>query len=315
MNQTFLTRLTPALLGAVTLATVGIPQAAQAGTISARSEVDFTNVTLQLIDNDGSGDGIGNLFLPVAPLGYDGSFAEVDASGAINGIDPVDAVGPVACANTPITTIGAGSEFPFSLAGGTINAGASVDCSGIPATASNFAQIDLTAAPGDPPISGFAQGEYEVFSDDFEATAGDVVDLDGFVAFDLFAEVTGFDGGTKIASAEFEAQYTINRIIDGIVTEVFAGSVFSGGVAVTNEDGQEILNNTTQEIADPFPLSSPDFDYIIPEGADGTYEIRLAAVEQVTGAIDREKVPEPSSLAGLLALGGLTFLVKRRKNH
>ncbi len=286
------------------IGTVGVQTNVQAGTISASSNVQFTDVTLQLIDNDGSGDGIGNLLLPSGD--YDGAFAQVNASGAINGIDPVDAVGPVACGTTPITTTGAGSEFPFSLGGGTIDAGASVDCNSVPGSASNFAEIELT---GDN-ISGNAEGTYEVFSANFNATPDDVVDLEGFFEGDLFAQVTGYTGGTKLASSEFLAQYTINLIQgDGNAIEVFAGEVFQAGISVINENDTETLNTGIIDIGfNDYVIGSSGLD---PDG--GTYEFRLAAVEEVNGTIDRVAVPEPGTVVGLLAIGGLGLGLKRKK--
>ena len=51
MNQTFYKSLTPALIGAVTITTVSIPNNAQAGTVTANGNVTFNDVSVLLLDS------------------------------------------------------------------------------------------------------------------------------------------------------------------------------------------------------------------------------------------------------------------------
>ena len=287
MNQTFFKSLTPALIGAVTVATVGIPQAAQAQTTTAISDVDFTNATLTL-------DGVD--FWPTF-------FAETQAGAELNNIDPFDAVPPTACGSTQI-----GSSVNQPGPGGSFARGsANVDCSNSIAIANNDAELALLDTTNNNE-SGTGLGGYELFNE-FEASAGQEIIFNGDLATTLRVITEGYDLGEvePVVEAEYLAQFNIDQIVDGEAVRVFTGETFDDGIDIIND------NDTIQAIRNSSPIPTQSFTF----EEDGLYEVRFSAVERV-GAVENEEgmdVPEPSNLSGLLALGGIAFLLKRRNSH
>lgn len=300
MNQTFYKSLTPALLGAVTLAAVGIPQAAQAGTIRARSTVDFTEVTLELIDNDGSGDGIANVWTE--------AFGGVNAGGNVTppptpGVFVSD--GPSLLTDGPLDTRTLiGGTAPLDSNGPNFADGsAEISLSGNILTTGNDAEVFLT---GEGPSVGAGEGEYTVFTPSFASgnpfavTEGDTLDLEGFLNTELFVEITDWEpGDTKIAEADYTATYEI--LLNGEV--VFTAPVLADELNLVNAN--DSLTETSSVILD-------DIDYTFEN--DGFAEVAFFAREQAEGT-NSQTTPEPSSLAGLLALGGISFLLKRRNRR
>ena len=285
MNQTFFKSLTPALIGAVTVATVGIPQAAQAQTTTAISDVDFTNATLTL-------DGVD--FWPTF-------FTETQAGAELNNIDPFDSVPPTACDSSPIGSAVNQSGFGGSFARGSAN----VDCSNPSAIANNDAELALLDTTNNNE-SGTGLGGYELFNE-FEASAGQEIIFNGDLATTLRVITEGYDLGEvePVVEAEYLAQFNIDQIVDGEAVRVFTGETFDDGIDIIND------NDTIQAIRNSSPIPTQSFTF----EEDGLYEVRFSAVERVGAVENGIDVPEPSNLSGLLALGGIAFLVKRRNSH
>ena len=289
MNPKLFKSFTPALVGAVTLAVVGIPQAAEAGTVTGSSNVRFTDVSLELIDNDDSGNGIANL--------WDISFATVSAGGEINGSDPTVGLGPVST-DTPIDTRSLG-QLPFVVGANEVDGAAAVDLSNPLGITSNEASIFLT---GDGPVSGSGFGQYTVFSDDFTVTSGDELDLNGSFQGIIEGEITDFTGGTKIVESNYVARYDV--FLDDEL--VFSGDVLDAANRVINENGEY------SEDTGIIPID--DTDYTFENG--GTARVEFFAREEASATIDRDvQVPEPASILGLLAVGGAFGFLKRRRSH
>lgn len=289
MNQTILKSFTPALIGAVTVSTVGMPQAAQAQTIEAESRVSFTDATLTLNGADAwslfsaQTEGLANLFPPDQAPAAENTFTTT-------------------CPNTatPAMNVVATRTRTSSLATG----GADVDCSNQITIANNFAEIALLDT-GIPDETGTAQGSYEIFAEiNFEE--GDVLEFDGTLNTLLSASVDGYADPTgALASAEFLAQFTIN---DEDGNRVFTGTEFDDQLVIQDR------NNASERFTFSDQIVSET--YTVEE--DGIYSIAFSGVEETNG---REAtgvttgVPEPSNLSGLLALGGIAFLLKRRNRH
>ncbi len=271
-----ISRITAAILGLASVATLGVAQEAQAGTVTSSSTVAFDDVTLTL-----NGDSVVPLFFDTV---NGTSFVDLDG----NSDQDLFASGPVQCPNL---LSGAASA---TVPNGFSNSGATVDCTTNIVDASNFAETEMTGNQG----QANALGAYTIFSDDIPVVAGDVLDLTGILNATVVAEIEGWSPGeTKTAAADFLGTYEI--FLDDEL--VFSGPALDLAVALVNENGIE-----TDSIVD-FPLDGFDYEF----EDSGNASIQFSAREQASSSIVRG-VPEPSAVISL-AVVGVGALVSRNK--
>lgn len=282
MDRTLFKHIAPGLVGAVTVATVGIPQAAQAQTIEAESRVSFTNVTFTLN---------GENFWPELS-------AQTEATAGLfppPNLDDFEQEFLTACTNTPIPA----NAF-VSRTSSFASSGANVACNTPVAEANNFAQLALldTSIPNE---TSTALGSYETFGE-VNLQEGDVLAFNGNLNTLLSVSINGYDDPIgALASSGFLAQLTIN---DADGNRVFTGTEFDDQLVIQDRnDSQEQRTFVDQLVSETYTVEE-----------DGLYSITFSAVEEANAVEeDSIQVPEPSNLAGFLALGGIAFLLKRRK--
>lgn len=278
-------KMTAGVIGLLTATSLGIVQEAQAATVRSSSVANFENVTLNLVNPDGTTN--------LIPLFF--NTIEGNGSLTLDGNSDSDffAAGPSQCPVSLSDTSNA------SVPNGFANSGAGVNCADISVIeANNFAEIEMTGNQGE----ARAIGAYTIFSDTFQVNPGDLVDLSGSFSAEVLAEIIGWTPETtKTAAADFLGTYEI--FVDDEV--VFQGPRLDLAVALVNQNGL-VMDS------DSGPLDGIDFE--VPEGVSGLARIQLSAREQASGSIARD-VPEPSALIGLSAIGVGALLSRKKKNN
>ncbi len=270
-----ISRISAAILGLASFATLGVAQEAQAGTVTSSSTVAFEDVTLTL-----NGDSVVELFFDTV---NGTSFVDLDG----NSDDDLFASGPLQCPNS--LTGSASATVP----NGVSNSGATVDCTTDFVDTSNFAETEMTGNQG----QANALGAYTIFTQNFDVVAGDFLDLTGTLNAEVFAEIEDWSPGeTKTAAADFLGTYEV--FLDNVV--VFRGPPLDLAVALVNQNGIE-----TDAIIN-FPLDG--FDYTFDDS--GSARIQFSAREQASSSIAR--APEPSAVISLTTVG-IAALVSRNK--
>ena len=270
-----------------------IPQAVRAGSVFARSEVSFENVTLELIDNDGSGDGIANVW----------NLAEVavTAGGDVipPPVGPTEARGPSSC---PIFL-----ETPLSLSNpldtnafGTASAGASIDCTTPQLSSNVFAEVDLS---GSGPAQGNTESRYTLVvptQSAFAVTQGDTLDLNGMVEASSEVTISGYElGDEKFGETDVQARYDV--FLDEVL--VFSGPDFF--IEIDRKDLDGTVTDSILEVLD-------NIDYTF--GSDGLARVDFLARVNTTARIRQgNDVPEPSTVLGLLGVMGVGIFSNRRR--
>ncbi|WP_157951131.1 PEP-CTERM sorting domain-containing protein [Cyanothece sp. BG0011] len=283
--------MTAGVIGLLTATSLGIVQEAQAGTITASSDLAFEDVELTLN---------GNTIVPLFINTVQGS-SGVNLDGNSN--DDNFFVPNRSCGETPISGV-ASAIVP----NGSANGGATIDClNGSVTDASNFANLSITGNQGD--ASAF--GEYTIFTNDFEVNAGDFLDLEGLFTATVAASIDGWrPDDLKSVNANYTATYSV--FLDDI--EVFTAPTLFDGVSLTNENRSINRTNFINGAQLPIPLdigTLADYEFL----NSGSARIEFFAREQVSARIERESVPEPSALIGLSAIGIGALVSRKKKNN
>ncbi len=187
-----------------------------------------------------------------------------------------------------------------------------------------------------PKTIGDADAEWEYGTGLFTVEDGDqlTIDIEGY--YDLIVQINDLP---PKGQGFVESEYEFGIFLDGLNLLEFANDnglvngpdgqfgattlelnnplvpvdrfQFSEAISRTNANGREVLGQQLDCNGNPicsFTVTFGDDEGEIPVG---TYDLTIESLEEVTARV--ETVPEPATMLGLLAVGGLGFGLKRKK--
>ena len=193
----------------------------------------------------------------------------------------------------------------------------------------NFSRSDALIGPGTDPNINFdaenvaesyvsgnslaatANAEWEAVSQNFNLAVGDVISVDGVYNYLLNVVIDGFDPGElKLAEAEFFFSVDlVGQEADG-TAEVIRQFEDDEAIGLLNTNGA-LEDSATIDIGgigtafNFAPITAAEIAQF------ETFNLVIDAVEETV--VDVEQAPEPTTVLGLLAVGGLGLGLKRKK--
>ncbi len=172
--------------------------------------------------------------------------------------------------------------------------------------ASNVAELYIEA--GEPFEAGLSEGQWDLLSLPINFAAGDELDIEAIFDYEIIAAITGFDGDPRELK---EIQSVLEWDLE--VIEVATGDSV-GGIGFQIEEGLANINATDESFGTNV-VRDTSITFGTDDAPAGIYEIVITGEERVTGSATQGHagVPEPGTILGLLAIGGLGLGLKRKK--
>ena len=278
-------KLTKGLLAGAAALGVGIlalPQEANAGAADALAQAQF-NLVFD-IDGDGVPDDVSAIF-------NGGTTIRGNALADVDGMTDSDDFGPLACPN------GDGASASVDTSFGSAQALSFAECNG------GLEMGNQARAGSQPPIPGVLTSSFADALTSFEGTiipAADLtLNLDGEFVWGTQVVIEGWnEGETKTAEATIIAGISLINDTTGDTETLFD---FATSLGLSNENG-ELGEGDTELIALNVPLIANN-------------QYRLSIESEEVAVTEAQEIPEPASVFGLLAVGGLGLGLKRQKKQ
>ena len=147
--------------------------------------------------------------------------------------------------------------------------------------------------------SGESEGSW-LLATEFAANAGDNLVIDTEFLYEVAAGIDGWESGeNKIVEAAVEWELDV---IDVTTNTIIGELVFGEALDLFNDNGL---------LQDSGTVSDRDLNLVLP--TTGNYAIAIGGDERVSGSSQNITTPEPGTILGLLAIGGLGIGLKRKK--
>ena len=271
---------------------LGLSQEAKAATATAQSDLLFSD--LEFTTNFG--------------IDISDFFYSTSCQATVNGVTDQDTQGPTAFPG-PVAPSTCEVIDGLSTANATAFTGAGIGV-GFNQGTSSFANAEgnMETASG--------TSEFLSLTGIFDAPDDGTFSFQALLEAFISAEVVGFDDGeSKLASTGYLASFTLVELdangnpIRDVIAPIIRGN--TGGVI--NQDGTFQNGAVPDGVFTPGTLDEMFAGTDIPFGGAGRYQAQFTASTDVNALTDQIAVPEPGTVLGLLAIGGLGLGLKRKQ--